>query len=108
MDGIIYRGDSMKDKLAVPGKLGVAMGGLLLAVALSGSAMAQEKKATPETKAMPAEGECHGTNACKGQGACGGKGHSCAGKNACKGQGWNKMTEAQCKEKGGTFNAPKS
>ena len=49
------------------------------------------------------KGECHGINRCKGQGECGGKGHSCAGKNACEGKGWKKMTEAECKKKGGKF-----
>jgi hypothetical protein len=48
-------------------------------------------------------GKCHGVNACKGTGDCGGKTHACAGHNKCKGAGWKKMTQDNCKDKGGEF-----
>jgi uncharacterized membrane protein len=49
--------------------------------------------------------KCSGVNECKGKGACAGAGNSCAGKNECKGKAWTKMTEADCKTKGGTVLA---
>ena len=44
---------------------------------------------------------CEGVNACKGKSACSTAKNGCAGQNGCKGKGWVKMTEKQCKEKGG-------
>jgi hypothetical protein len=79
------------------GKLSAAaLGGMLAAGSMTGSAFALDKK--PES---PKEGMhvCRGLNACKGQGAdgkndCAGQGacstvekHGCKGDNACKNQG---------------------
>ena len=58
-------------------------------------------------KAAAAQVKCTGVNDCKGHGACAGAGNSCAGKNECKGKGVSKMTEADCKAKGGTVAAAK-
>ena len=79
--------------------LTAALGGLLLAA----NAHADETGGAAAT--TDTQGQCWGVNSCKGTGACAGKGHSCAGENACKGQGWLKMTEKDCKEKGGEFKA---
>lgn len=56
-----------------------------------------------------AEVKCTGINECKGQGACGmpDGSHACAGKNECKGKGWVKVSEEDCKAKGGTVLAEK-
>jgi len=78
--------------------LTAALGGLLLASTAHADDMGGAATAEPQ-------GQCWGVNSCKGMGACAGKGHSCAGENACKGQGWLKMTEKECKEKGGEFKA---
>ena len=47
--------------------------------------------------------KCAGINSCAGKGECGAPdgSHDCAGKNSCKGKGWVKVTEKECKEKGG-------
>jgi hypothetical protein len=66
-------------------------------------APADTQTTTMQPAATEAKGECHGINACKGKGDCGGPGYGCAGNNSCKGKGWLSMTEAQCKEKKGTF-----
>jgi hypothetical protein len=44
---------------------------------------------------------CVGINACKGQGACATASNACAGQNACKGHGMLKVSEKECKAKGG-------
>ena len=74
---------------------GVLIAGAAAALFLSGAvqARAEEKKG--------GEVMCSGVNACKGQGACAGGGNSCAGANSCKGKGNIKMSEADCKAKGG-------
>jgi hypothetical protein len=63
---------------------------------LTGKALAAEKGGEQ------AKVKCEGVNECKGKGACGGATHDCAGKNECKGKGWIQISEAECKEKGGT------
>jgi uncharacterized membrane protein len=60
-----------------------------------------------DAKAGAAAVKCTGVNDCKGKGACAGAGNSCAGKNECKGKGVTKLTEADCKAKGGTVAAAK-
>ena len=78
----------------------------LVAAAVSGLMLATSGCATGgSANADTTVGQCHGVNACKGTGDCGGKDHNCGGKNACKGQGWNKMSQADCDAKGGTFKA---
>ncbi len=52
-----------------------------------------------------AQVDCAGVNECKGQGTCKTDKHGCGGQNACKGQGVLAMSEAECKEKGGTIAA---
>ena len=76
-------------------KIGVVIAGAAAGLILSGavSARADEKKG--------GDVYCSGINACKGQGACAGGGNSCAGANSCKGKGNIKMSEADCKAKGG-------
>jgi uncharacterized membrane protein len=44
---------------------------------------------------------CHGVNACKGQSACKSATNACAGKNGCKGQGYLRLSEKECRDKGG-------
>lgn len=62
--------------------------------------------AAPSQAADSDKVHCHGVNSCKGQGACGSADHACAGKNACKGKGFVEVTAKECKEKGGTVEAP--
>jgi len=73
----------------------------LFAAACGGSVASAEDP----SGAMAASGDtvkCMGINACKGQAQCGVSGsHSCAGLNECKGKGWIKVSEAECKDKGG-------
>ncbi len=47
--------------------------------------------------------KCAGINSCSGKGECAAAdgSHDCGGKNSCKGKGWVKVTEKECKEKGG-------
>lgn len=90
---------------------GLALGGLLAASGCTKKAAETPAEGTAadtatEPVAAAATGECWGVNECKGKGDCGGPdGSSCAGTNECKGKGWKKMTEADCKEKGGQFKA---
>lgn len=85
------KGDYMNKKKIL---LGAAFTGLMLGSTVYAN----------ETTAQGPEGQCHGINSCKGQSACGVQGsHGCNGHNECKGKGWLKMTEKECKEKGGTF-----
>lgn len=44
---------------------------------------------------------CSGVNDCAGKGECAANGNDCAGKNKCKGMGVVKLTEEECKAKGG-------
>ncbi len=83
--------------------LSAALGGLFL----SGTVMAEA------AKTKTAEVMCYGVNDCKGHGTCGGKVSgcsgkdgchmtvSCKGKNECKGKGFKKISEKDCKAKGG-------
>ncbi len=50
-------------------------------------------------------GKCMGSNSCKGTSACKTENSACKGQNACKGQGFEMMTESQCEEAGGSFEA---
>ena len=52
--------------------------------------------------AAEAKVHCYGVNACKGQTACATADNACKGHNACKGKGWVPMSEAECKDAGGT------
>ncbi len=47
--------------------------------------------------------KCANINGCAGKGECAAAdgSHDCGGKNSCKGKGWVKVTEKECKEKGG-------
>ena len=76
--------------------VGAAFSGLILTAPADAEAAGKKDK-------EEVTGECHGVNECAKKGACGGKGHSCAGKNECAKKGWLKMTEAECKKKGGKF-----
>ena len=76
----------------------------LVAAAVSGLLLTAGCTSTQSSADMSV-GQCHGANKCKGTGDCGGKTHACGGKNACKGKGWNKMSQADCDTKGGTFKA---
>lgn len=71
--------------------------------ALFATAQAQTNKTQPAEKKDKAGKmvNCQGINACKGQSACMTKDSSCSGMNACKGQGWLKVSEKECKAKGG-------
>jgi hypothetical protein len=84
--------------------MNIPMKGALIAAAV-GSLFAA-KVALADTHEKGAEEarrvHCQGVNACKGKGQCGGATHDCGGKNACKGKGWIELTEAECKERGGT------
>lgn len=59
--------------------------------------------AKPEAAEQVAKVDCAGVNACKGQGTCKTATSGCGGQNECKGKGVVAMTEAECKEKGGTI-----
>lgn len=82
------------------GLMSAALGGLVLATAISASAA---EEAGDASTAGAKTGQCHGINSCKGTGACHGAGNSCAGSNSCKGKGWLKLSKADCDAKGGTF-----
>lgn len=75
--------------------------GFLIASAAAGLVLSGAVGARAEEGKTGGEVYCSGVNSCKGQGACAGAGHSCGGKNGCKGQGIVKMSEKECKEKGG-------
>jgi uncharacterized membrane protein len=75
---------------------GMLIAGAAAALFLSGAVTARA-----EEKAGGDKVTCSGVNACKGQGTCAGGGSSCAGTNSCKGKGNLKMSEADCKAKGG-------
>lgn len=83
----------------------------LLSAAMSGLILASGcVKKSGEDAADAEVGECHGVNECKGTGACQGQRsdgtrYGCSGGNECKGKGWLKMTEKECKEKGGTYRS---
>jgi hypothetical protein len=57
----------------------------------------------PEATEQVSKVDCAGINACKGQGTCKTATSGCGGQNECKGKGVIAMTEAECKEKGGTI-----
>ncbi len=65
-----------------------------------GPAPKKDAKAAADT-----EIRCANVNECKGKGACGGANHGCAGQNECKGKGWIKLSEKDCKAKGGAVVA---
>src|SRR5438105_9480998 len=65
-------------------------------------AYAADKAPAKDAKTASADVKCTGVNDCKGKGACAGAGNACAGKNECKGKGVAKMSDADCKAKGGT------
>lgn len=75
--------------------------GALVAAAVAGLFLSGGALAAGE-RGEEAKVKCEGVNECKGKGACGGATHDCAGKNECKGKGWIKLSEADCKKKGGT------
>ena len=64
----------------------------------SGATTTSKTKATKKV-------HCYGINTCKGQSDCHTASHSCSGQNACKGKGWKFISQAECKEKGGTLKA---
>ena len=73
------------------------------------AAFAGDKAPKKDAKAgADTEVRCGGVNECKGKGACGGATHGCAGENACKGKGWIKLSDKDCKAKGGTIVADKT
>lgn len=84
---------------------------LLLAAAFSGLTLTSTAIHAEETNTKTVM--CYGVNACKGHGACAGKVDACSGKNgceaktscaghnSCKGKGFTKMSEKDCKDKGG-------
>jgi uncharacterized membrane protein len=75
-----------------------------VAALFAATAFADDKAPMKDGKAA-AEVKCQGVNSCKGSGSCSGGDHGCAGKNGCKGQGWTKLTEKDCKAKGGVVLA---
>lgn len=75
--------------------------GFLIASAAAGLVLSGAVGARADEGKTGGEVFCSGINACKGQGACAGAGHACGGKNGCKGQGIVKVSEKECKEKGG-------
>lgn len=68
----------------------------------SSAAVPKPDEAKPEAEQV-AKVDCAGVNACKGQGTCKTPTSGCGGQNECKGKGVVAMTEAECKEKGGTI-----
>lgn len=76
--------------------------GALIATAVAGLFAAGGAVADDAAGGTDAEVKCLGVNECKGTSQCGVPGeHSCHGANSCKGKGWIKMSEKDCKEKGG-------
>lgn len=69
--------------------------------ALFATAQAQTQNPAPVKEKAGKTVRCEGINACKGQSACMTKDSSCAGMNSCKGKGWVKVSEQECKAKGG-------
>lgn len=51
------------------------------------------------------QGKCFGINSCKGKTACATAEGACAGTNSCKGKGWLPMTEKECSDQEGQFEA---
>ena len=87
---------------------------ILMGAALAGLMASCNSSSTQvETNVKASEVMCYGVNSCKGKGACHGKvdacsgkngceaSATCAGQNSCKGKGFIKLTEADCKSKGG-------
>jgi hypothetical protein len=75
------------------------LSGAALAVAAAGLFASQA--VVPAAVAAEAKVQCSGVNACKGKSDCATAKNGCHGQNECKGQGWVKMTEKECKAKGG-------
>lgn len=76
--------------------------GVLIATAVAGLFAANGAAASEDGGGTDAEVKCLGVNECKGNSQCGVPGgHSCHGENSCKGKGWIKMSEKDCKDKGG-------
>jgi hypothetical protein len=92
--------------------IAIAAGGLFASACKKEEAKQDEKptkieapkpEAKPEAAEQVAKVDCAGVNACKGQGTCKTATSGCGGQNECKGKGVVAMTEAECKEKGGTI-----
>lgn len=77
--------------------LAFAAAALISSTAVVGTAQAADE----------AKGKCHGINSCKGKTACATAEGACAGTNSCKGKGWLLMTEKECSDKKGKFEALK-
>lgn len=76
--------------------------GALIATAVAGMFAAAPAAAAEAAGGTDAQVKCLGVNDCKGTSQCGVPGgHSCHGANSCKGKGWIKMSEKDCREKGG-------
>ena len=77
--------------------------GFVIATAAAALFISGAVKARAAEQAGGKEVSCAGVNECKGHGSCAGGsgGNACAGQNACKGKGVVKMSEADCKAKGG-------
>lgn len=82
-----------------------AMFASAVAALFATAALAGEPQAPAKDGKAAAEVKCQGVNSCKGTGSCAGGDHGCGGKNGCKGQGWTKLSEKDCKAKGGTVLA---
>jgi len=77
--------------------------GALIATAVAGLFAAGTAFADEAAGGTATEVKCLGVNECKGTSECGvPDGHSCHGANGCKGKGWIKLSEKDCKDKGGT------
>lgn len=99
----------MKSKL-----LGTIVAGALAGVLMSGTAVAEDKKAKDKAApaaedkkakgkaaAKPAKKEAAGScwHTCKGHATCAADGSSCAGQNGCAGKGQNNPKCAEAKDK---------
>lgn len=51
--------------------------------------------------------KCYGVNACKGKSDCHTHKNACKGMNDCKGKGMSMMTDAECKQQGGSTHEKK-
>lgn len=82
-------------------KKGQLIAGAVASLFAMGAYAGDAKAPAKDAKAAAGMVKCTGVNECKGKGACKGDGNGCSGQNGCKGKGWVKMSDKDCKAKGG-------